>query len=214
MLERDIRARRIITRESLENAVSVVMAVGGSTNAVLHLLAIAHEARVEFTLADFDHIGRRVPHIVDSRPHGRFVMTDIDRAGGVPVVMRVLLDAGLLHGDALTVTGRTVAENLDALEPVPGPDGDIIRRLDNPIHADGGLAILRGSLAPQGAVVKVAGLDDLLFTGTARVFDGEAAAMDYVLDRRLQPGDVIVIRYEGGRAEGRACVRCSRSPRR
>jgi len=199
LLEHDIRARQIITREALENAVSVVMAVGGSTNAVLHLLAIAHEARVEFTLEDFDRIGRRVPHIVDSRPHGRFVMTDIDRIGGIPVVMRALLDAGLLHGDAVTVTGKTVAENLDALDEIAAPDGEVVRTLTSPIHADGGLAVLRGSLAPLGAIVKVAGIDDAGFTGTARVFDGEALAMDYVLDGRLEPGDVIVIRYEGPR---------------
>ena len=199
LLERDVRARQIITRESIENAIAVVMAVGGSTNAVLHLLAIAHEARVELTLDDFDQIGRRVPHIVDSRPHGRFLMSDIDAIGGVPVVMRQLLDAGLLHGDCLTVTGRTVAENLDAMGDIPAPDGEVVRTLDNPIHADGGLAVLRGSLAPHGAIVKVAGLDDLAFTGTARVFDGEQAAMEYVLDRRLVAGDVIVIRYEGPR---------------
>ncbi len=197
LLASDTRARRIITREALENAIAVVMAVGGSTNAVLHLLAIADEARVELSLADFDRIGRRVPHIVDSKPHGRFLMTDIDRAGGIPVVMRALLDAGLLHGDCLTVTGRTVAENLADLGDVPEPDGDVIRRIDDPIHADGGLAVLHGSLAPAGAIVKVAGLDGMVFSGTARVFDGEEAAMAHVLDRRLEPGDVVVIRYEG-----------------
>jgi dihydroxy-acid dehydratase len=197
LLEAGIRPRQIITRESLENAVSVVMAVGGSTNAVLHLLAIAHEARVELTLDDFDRIGRRVPHIVDSRPHGRFAMSEIDRAGGVPSVQQVLLDADLLHGDCLTVTGRTLAANLAALHDVPRPDGNVIRDLDDPIHTDGGLAVLRGSLAPNGAIVKIAGLDEETFTGTARVFDGEEDAMDYVLDGRLAPGDVLVIRYEG-----------------
>jgi dihydroxy-acid dehydratase len=197
LLEADIRARRIITKDALENAIAVVMAVGGSTNAVLHLLAIAHEARVDLSLADFDRIGRIVPHVVDSRPHGRFLMSDIDRVGGIPTVMRMLLEEDLLHGDALTVTGRTVAENLDALDSVPAPDGEVIHALDDPIHADGGLAVLHGSLAPDGGVVKVAGLDDMVFAGTARVFDGEQAAMEYVLDRRLEPGDVIVIRYEG-----------------
>jgi dihydroxy-acid dehydratase len=197
LLEAGVRPRQIITRESLENAIAVVMAVGGSTNAVLHLLAIAHEARVELGLEDFDRVGRRVPHIVDSRPHGRFAMSEIDRAGGVPSVLRALLDADLLHGDCLTVTGRTIAENLDALADVPAPDGNVIRDLDDPIHADGGLAVLRGSLAPDGAVVKIAGLDDETFTGTARVFDGEQAAMDYVLDGRLETGDVLVVRYEG-----------------
>jgi dihydroxy-acid dehydratase len=197
LLERDVRARQIITKRSLENAIAVVMAIGGSTNAALHLLAIAHEARVELSLDDLDRIGRRVPHIVDSRPHGRFLMSHIDAVGGIPVVMRTLLDAGLLHGDCLTVTGRTVADNLDDLGDVPGPDGDVIRPVDRPLHADGGLAVLTGSLAPKGAIVKVAGIDQTRFEGTARVFDGEQAAMAYVLDRRLEPGDVIVIRYEG-----------------
>jgi dihydroxy-acid dehydratase len=197
LLEQDLRPRRIITRQSLENAIAVVMAFGGSTNAVLHLLAIANEARVELSLDDFDRIGRRVPHIVDSRPAGRFVMSDIDRIGGVPVVMKMLLDAGHLHGDCLTVTGRTVAENLEALGPISAPDGDIIRPLDQPLHADGGLAVLRGSLAPEGAIVKIAGLDYEVFDGTARVFNSEQDALAYTLDQRLLPGDVIIIRYEG-----------------
>jgi dihydroxy-acid dehydratase len=196
-LELDLRARRIITKESLENAISVVMAVGGSTNAVLHFLAIANEARVELSLADFDRIGRRVPHVVDSKPHGRFLMSDIDAIGGIPVVMKMLLERGLLHGDAMTVTGRTVAENLEDLGQVPEPDGEVVRPLDRPIHADGGLAVLHGTLAPRGAIVKIAGLDDMVFEGTARVFDGEQAAMDYTLANKLVPGDVIVIRYEG-----------------
>jgi dihydroxy-acid dehydratase len=196
LLERDIRSRQIITKRSLENAIAVVMAVGGSTNAALHLLAIAHEARVDLTLADLDRIGRKVPHVVDSKPHGRFLMSDIDAVGGIPVVMGMLLEAGLLHGDCMTVTGKTVEENLDALD-IPAPDGAVIRPLDQPIHADGGLAVLTGTLAPKGAIVKVAGLDDLRFEGTARVFDGEQDAMAYVLDRKLVPGDVIVIRYEG-----------------
>ncbi|MGH8908000.1 MAG: dihydroxy-acid dehydratase [Egibacteraceae bacterium] len=197
LLEQDLRPRRIITRASLENAIAVVMAIGGSTNAVLHLLAIANEARVELSLDDFDRIGRRVPHVVDSRPKGRFMMADIDRVGGVPVVMRMLLDAGHLDGDCLTVTGRTLAENLAALGRIPGPDGEVVRPLDQPIHADGGLAVLRGSLAPEGAVVKVAGLDHAVFDGVARVFDNEQDALAYTLDQRLVPGDVIVIRYEG-----------------
>ena len=199
LLERGIRARQIVTKPALENAMAVVMAVGGSTNAVLHLLAIAHEARVDLTLDDFDRLSRRVPHVVDSRPHGRFLMSDIDAVGGIPVVMRELLDGGLLDGDCLTVTGRTVAENLAELDAVPAPDGEVIRPLDRPIHADGGLAILRGSLAPAGAVVKVAGLDAETFSGAARVFDGEQACMAFVLDRRAEPGDVLVIRYEGPR---------------
>jgi dihydroxy-acid dehydratase len=201
LLESDLRPRRIITRESLENAIAVVMALGGSTNAVLHLLAIAHEARVELSLADFDRIGARVPHIVDSRPAGRFLMTDIDRAGGVQAVMRVLAEAGLLHLDCPTVTGKTLGEQLQAPgtdgERLPGADGEVIHTLDDPIHADGGLAVLHGSLAPDGAIVKVAGIETEHFDGTARVFDGEEAAMAYVLDRKLLAGDVVVIRYEG-----------------
>jgi dihydroxy-acid dehydratase len=197
LLERGITARRIITKASIENAIAVVMAVGGSTNAVLHLLAIAHEARIDLALDDFDRIGRRVPHIVDSRPHGRFLMRDIDDVGGIPVVMRALLERGLLDGSCLTVTGRTIEEDLADLGRVPDPDGEVVRDLDSPINADGGLAVVRGTLAPSGAVVKIAGVDDMVFEGTARVFDGEQAAMAYVLDGRLQPGDFMVIRYEG-----------------
>jgi dihydroxy-acid dehydratase len=196
LIRRGITARQIITREALENAITVVMALGGSTNAVLHLLAIAHEARVELTLDDFNRIGDRTPHLADVKPFGRYVMTDIDTIGGVPVVMKALLDAGLLHGDALTVTGRTIAENLADIAP-PDPDGKIIHALDNPIHRTGGLTILRGSLAPDGAVVKSAGFDDDVFVGTARVFDGEQGAMDAVTHGRLKPNDVVVIRYEG-----------------
>src|SRR5215211_3237164 len=196
MLRRGITARDVLTREAFENAIAVVMAFGGSTNAVLHLLAIAHEARVDLSLDDFDRIGAMVPHLADVKPFGRFVMTDIDRVGGVPVVMKALLDAGLLHGDALTVTGRTMAENLADIAP-PDPDGKIIHALSEPIHRTGGLTILRGSLAPDGAVVKSAGFDDDVFTGTARVFDGEEGAMDAVTHGRLQAGDVVVIRYEG-----------------
>jgi dihydroxy-acid dehydratase len=198
LVERGITARQIITKEAIENAVAVVMAVGGSTNAVLHFLAIAREAHVEFELQDFDRIGRRVPHIVDSKPHGRFLMSEIDQVGGIPAVMKVLLEGGLLHGDALTVTGKTVAENLAALDgKLPTPDPEVIRPLNAPINKDGGLAILHGNLAPNGAVVKVAGVDSLVFEGTARVFDGEEGAMEYALTGQLQPGDVVVIRYEG-----------------
>ncbi len=196
--EAGIGARRILTPNAFANAIAVVMALGGSTNAVLHLLAIAHEARVDLTLDDFDRIGRKVPHLADVKPFGRYVMTDVDAVGGVPVVMRHLLDAGLVDGDALTVTGQTVAENLDALHPAQ-PDGEVLRALDRPIHATGGLSILRGSLAPDGAVVKTAGMDALVFDGTARVFDGEAAAMAAVTEGRIRAGDVIVIRWEGPR---------------
>ncbi|HEX8002146.1 MAG TPA: dihydroxy-acid dehydratase [Mycobacteriales bacterium] len=195
LVEREITARRILTKSAFENAVAVVMALGGSTNAVLHLLAIAHEARVELDLDDFDRIGRKVPHLADVKPFGRYVMTDVDAVGGVPVVMRHLLDAGLLDGDALTVTGRTVAENLSGIEAAP--DGEVVRPLDRPIHATGGLGILRGTLAPDGAVVKTAGMDALVFEGTARVFDGEAGAMEYVTGGHARAGDVLVVRWEG-----------------
>jgi dihydroxy-acid dehydratase len=196
LLELNLRPRQIMTKEAFENAIAVVMALGGSTNAVLHLLAIANEARVELTLDDFNRVGRRVPHIADTKPHGRYHMADVDRIGGVPVVMRELLEAGLLHGDCLTVTGRTMAENLAALDP-PAPDGEVIHPLSRPLHADGGIAVLRGSLAPQGGVVKVAGLDVDRFDGTARVFDGEDGAMEEIMAGRIAPGTVVVIRYEG-----------------
>jgi dihydroxy-acid dehydratase len=196
LLGRGIRPRQIMTKEAFENAIAVVMALGGSTNAVLHLLAIAHEARVELALDDFNRVGARVPHIADTKPHGRFHMVDLDRIGGLPVVMRELLDAGLLHGECLTVTGRTVAENLATLDP-PAPDGEVVRPLSRPIHADGGIAVLTGSLAPHGAVVKVAGIDSPRFEGTARVFDGEQGALDAILAGTIQPGSVVVIRYEG-----------------
>jgi len=198
LLRKGITARQIMTREAFENAITVVMALGGSTNAVLHLLAIAHEAEVELTLDDFNRIGDRTPHLADVKPFGRFVMTDIDRVGGVPVVLRALLDAGLLHGDCLTVTGKTMAENLAEIAP-PDLDGTIVHAMNDPIHRTGGLTILRGSLSPDGAVVKSAGLDADVFEGTARVFDGEQGAMDAVTEGRLQPGDVVVIRYEGPR---------------
>jgi dihydroxy-acid dehydratase len=196
LLELGIRPRQIMTKEAFENAIAVVMALGGSTNAVLHLLAIANEARVDLELDDFNRIGARVPHVADMKPHGKYHMTDLDRIGGVPVVMRMLLDAGLLHGDALTVTGRTIAENLAALD-VPSPDGDVVHALDAPIHAHGGIAVLTGSLAPNGAVVKVAGIDSPRFEGTARVFDGEDLAMEAILAGNIEAGDVVVIRYEG-----------------
>jgi len=196
LLRRGIRPRQIMTKEAFENAIAVVMALGGSTNAVLHLMAIAREARVELALDDFNRVGAGVPHIADTKPHGRFHMVDVDRVGGLPVVMRELLEAGLLHGDCLTVTGRTVAENLAALDPPP-PDGTVVHPLASPIHDRGGIAVLTGTLAPKGAVVKVAGLDQLRFEGTARVFDGEQAALDAILAGSIEPGTVVVIRYEG-----------------
>ncbi|HEX6327439.1 MAG TPA: dihydroxy-acid dehydratase [Jiangellaceae bacterium] len=196
LLRQGITTRDILTREAFENAIAVVMALGGSTNAVLHLMAIAHEAHVDLTLDDFNRIGDRVPHLADVKPFGQYVMTDVDRIGGVPVVMRALLDAGVLHGDALTVTGKSVAENLADISP-PDPDGKIIRAITNPIHATGGLTILHGSLAPEGAVVKTAGFDETVIEGVARVFDGEQAAMDAVEDGTIVAGDAVIIRYEG-----------------
>jgi dihydroxy-acid dehydratase len=196
LLRHGITARQVMTKPAFENAIAVVMALGGSTNAVLHLLAIAREADVDLTLDDFTRIGAKVPHLGDLKPFGRYVMNDVDKIGGIPVVMKLLLDAGLMHGDVLTVTGRTMAENLEALDP-PAADGDIIRELTAPIHRTGGITILRGSLAPEGAVVKSAGFDDEVFEGPARVFDGERAAMDALEAGRIQHGDVVVIRYEG-----------------
>ena len=196
LLESGIRPRQILTKEAFENAIAVGMALGGSTNLVLHLLAIAYEAEVELELDDFNRIGAKVPHLADMKPHGKYHMTDLDRVGGVPVVMKTLLDAGLLHGDCLTVTGRTIAENLAVLDP-PAPDHDVVHPLTEPLHQQGGIAVLRGSLAPNGAVVKVAGIDTMRFDGHARVFDGEEAAMDAILGGRIEAGDVVVIRYEG-----------------
>lgn len=196
LLRLGITARDILTKDAFENAIAVAMALGGSTNVVLHLLAIAHEAEVELTLDDFNRIGSRVPHIGDLKPFGRFVMNDVDRVGGVPVVMKALLGAGLLHGDCLTVTGRTVAENLADMDIAP-LDGTVLRSLDDPIHATGGLTILTGSLAPEGAVVKTAGFDADVFTGPARVFERERAAMDALTAGEIHAGDVVVIRYEG-----------------
>ena len=196
LLRQGITARQIMTKEAFENAIAVVMAFGGSTNAVLHLLAIAHEAEVDLTLDDFSRVAAKVPHLGDLKPFGRYVMNDVDRIGGVPVVMKALLDAGLLHGECLTVTGKTVAENLADIAP-PDPDGKILRALDNPIHRTGGITILHGSLAPEGAVVKSAGFDSDIFEGTARVFERERAALDALEDGTITAGDVVVLRYEG-----------------
>jgi dihydroxy-acid dehydratase len=196
VLELDLRPRQIMTKEAFENAIAVVMAVAGSTNAVLHLLAIAREAHVELTLDDFDRISRRTPHLVDVRPAGKFVMSDLDRVGGVPVVMQELLDLGLLHGDCLTVTGKTHAENLAEARP-PAPDGVVVHPADAPIHPWGGIAILRGNVAPDGAVIKAAGMEGTVFEGTARVFDSEQAAFDSLTAGTIAAGDVVVIRYEG-----------------
>ena len=196
LLRLGIRPRDIMTKDAFENAIAVTMALGGSTNAVLHLLAIANEAEVDLQLADFNRIAAKAPHIADTKPHGKYHMVDIDRVGGIPVVMRELLEAGILHGDCMTVTGKTVAENLATIDP-PAPDGDVIHPLSNPIHVQGGLAILTGTLAPKGSVVKVAGIDFDHFDGPARVFEGEEHAMEEILAGAINPGDVLVIRYEG-----------------
>jgi dihydroxy-acid dehydratase len=196
MLRLGITTRDILTKDAFENAITVAMALGGSTNVVLHLLAIAHEAEVELTIDDFNRIGDKVPHLADMKPFGRFVMADMDRHGGIPVLMKALLDAGLLHGDALTVTGKTLAENLADLNP-DDLDGTVLRTLDNPIHKTGGLTVLKGSLAPEGAVVKTAGFDADLFEGPARVFEREREAMDALTAGGIAKGDIVVIRYEG-----------------
>ena len=198
LLELGIRPRHILTKQAFENAMAVTLALGGSTNAVLHLLAIAHEARVELHLDDFNRVGARVPHLADMTPGGKYHMTDLDAVGGVPVVMKMLLEAGVLHGDCMTVTGKTQAENLAAINP-PAPDGRVVRTFNNPMHAEGGIVILTGSLAPKGSVVKVAGLpsSNLVFDGVARVFDGEDGAMDAIMAGQIEDGSVVVIRYEG-----------------
>jgi len=196
LIRQGITTRDIITKQSLENAITILMAFGGSTNAVLHLLAIAHEANVDLHLEDFHRIGSKVPLLADVKPFGRFVMSDVDRVGGVPVVMRALLDAGLLHGDCLTVTGRTIAENLADISP-PDPDGDILRAAADPLDTHGGITILSGSLAPEGAVVKSAGVPVETFEGSARVFEREQSAMAALEDGTIGAGDVVVIRYEG-----------------
>lgn len=196
LLRKGITARDIMTKKAFENAIAVTMAFGGSTNAVLHLLAIAREAEVDLTLEDFNRIGDKIPHLGDLKPFGRYVMFDVDKIGGVPVIMKALLDAGLIHGDCLTVTGKTVAENLASINP-PDPDGKVLRAMDNPIHKTGGITILHGSMAPEGAVVKSAGFDADVFEGTARVFEREQGALDALDAGAIHAGDVVVIRYEG-----------------
>ncbi|KQZ04910.1 dihydroxy-acid dehydratase [Microbacterium sp. Root53] len=196
LLRQGITTKDILTKESFENAIALAMALGGSTNVVLHLLAIAREAQIGLSLHDFNRIGDKVPHVADMKPFGKYVMNDVDRHGGIPVIMKAMLDEGLIHGDALTVTGKTVAENLRELNPDP-IDGEVIHRFDDPIHATGGITILHGSLAPEGAVVKTAGFDAAVFEGPARVFERERAAMDALAEGKVAAGDVVVIRYEG-----------------
>jgi len=196
LIRQGITTRDILTKKAFENAITAVMALGGSTNAVLHLLAIAHEARVDLTLNDFQRISEKVPLLGDLKPFGRFVMSDVDKVGGIPVILKSLLDAGLLHGDCLTVTGKTMAENLKDIQP-PDPDGDILRATSNPMSLGGGITILGGSLAPEGAVTKNAGVGVETFEGPARVFDREQSAMAALENGTIQAGDVVVIRYEG-----------------
>ena len=196
-VKKDLKPRDIVTREAIENAVAVVMAIGGSTNAVLHFLAIAHAADVAWTIDDFERVRRRVPVLCDLKPSGRYLAVDLHRAGGIPQVMKTLLAAGLLHGDCMTITGKTVAENLADVPDAPRPDQDVIRPIDAPLYAQGHLAVLKGNLAPEGAVAKITGLKNPAITGPARVFDDEQSALAAILARRIQPGDVMILRYLG-----------------
>src|SRR5690606_32331924 len=193
----DLKPRDIITRKSIENAVAVIMATGGSTNAVLHYLAISHAADVEWTIDDYERMRKKIPVICDLKPSGRYVATDLHKAGGIPQVMKILLEAGLLHGDCMTITGKTIAEMLADIPAVPSPDQDVIRPIDKALYAQGHLAILKGNLATEGCVAKITGLKNPAITGPARVFDSENACMKAIMAKRIKPGDVIVIRYEG-----------------
>jgi dihydroxy-acid dehydratase len=192
----DLKPRDIVTRESIENAVAVIMAIGGSTNAVLHFLAIAHAAEVPWTIDDFERVRERTPVLCDLKPSGRYLAIDLHRAGGIPAVMKVLLDAGLLHGGCMTITGRTVAENLQDLPPLR-TDQDVIRPIGNPMYAQGHLAILKGNLSPEGCVAKITGLKNPVITGPARVFDDEQGALAAIMAGRIKAGDVMVLRYLG-----------------
>ena len=196
-VKRDLKPRDIITKESIENAVSVIMATGGSTNAVLHYLAIAHAAEVDWTIEDFERIRKRVPVICDLKPSGKYVATDLHRAGGIPQVLKILLDAGLLHGDCMTITGRTLADELKDVPSVPRADQDVIFPIDRALYKEGHLAILKGNLAEDGAVAKITGLKNPVITGPARVFDDEQSAMDAILGDRIRAGDILVLRYLG-----------------
>jgi dihydroxy-acid dehydratase len=196
-VRRDLKPRDIVTRKSIENAVAVIMATGGSTNAVLHFLAIAHAAEVEWNIDDFERIRKRVPVLCDLKPSGRYLAVDLHRAGGIPQVMKTLLAAGLLHGDCITITGKTVAENLADIPDVPRADQDVIRTIDNPMYAEGHLAILKGNLSPEGCVAKITGLKNPAITGPARVFDDEQSALAAIMARKIKAGDVMVLRYLG-----------------
>jgi dihydroxy-acid dehydratase len=196
-IKQDIKPRDIVTKEALENAVAVIMATGGSTNAVLHFLAIAHAAGVDWTIDDFERIRRKVPVLCDLKPSGKYLAVDLHKAGGIPQVMKILLNAGLLHGDCLTITGKTVAETLKDIPDVPRADQDVIRPIDKPMYAEGHLAILKGNLSPEGAVAKITGLKNPVITGPARVFDDEQSALQAILDGKIVAGDVMVLRYLG-----------------
>jgi len=198
-VKKDIRARDIVTREAIENAVAVIMAIGGSTNAVLHFLAIAHAAEVAWTIDDFERVRRKVPVLCDLKPSGRYLAIDLHRAGGIPMVMKALLEAGLLHGDCLTVTGKTIAETIESLD-LPSPNGqDVVRPVAEPLYREGHLAVLRGNLAEEGAVAKITGLKNPSITGPAKVFDDEQSALEAILADKIAPGDVVVLRYLGPR---------------
>ncbi|MBI4399586.1 dihydroxy-acid dehydratase, partial [Candidatus Micrarchaeota archaeon] len=196
LLERKIYPKDILTKKAFENAITLVMALGGSTNAVLHLIAMAKAARVDLTMGDFDRISAKVPHIADLKPSGKYVMFDLHKVGGIPAVMKALLDAGLLHGDALTVTGKTLAENLKDVEPL-AQNQDVVKSLNNPLRKTGPIVILKGNLAPEGAVCKIAGMKETSITGPAKVYDSEEEALEAILAKKIKKGDVIVIRYEG-----------------
>ena len=196
-VKKDLKPRDIVTRESIENAVAVIMATGGSTNAVLHFLAIAHAAEVEWTIDDFERMRQKVPVLCDLKPSGKYLAVDLHKAGGIPQVMKTLLAAGLLHGDCMTITGRSVAENLADVPAVPRADQDVIRPIDNPMYAHGHLAILKGNLSPEGCVAKITGLKNPVMTGPARVFDDEQSAMAAIMARQIKDGDVMVLRYLG-----------------
>ncbi|OIQ69033.1 dihydroxy-acid dehydratase [mine drainage metagenome] len=196
-IRQDIKPRDIVTRKALENTIAVIMATGGSTNAVLHMLAIAHAAQVPLTIEDFEAIRQKVPVLCDLKPSGRYVATDLHRAGGIPQVMKILLEAGLIHGDCITINGKTVAENLKDVSATPSPEQGVIRPIDNPMYAHGHLAILKGNLAPDGSVAKITGLKNPSMTGPARVFDDEQTALQAILDGRIKAGDIMVLRYLG-----------------
>jgi dihydroxy-acid dehydratase len=193
----DLKPRDIVTRKAIENAVAVIMATGGSTNAVLHFLAIAHCAGVQWSIDDFERMRRQVPVICDLKPSGKYLAIDLQRAGGIPQVMKILLEAGLLHGDCITITGKTVAENLADVPATPRADQDVIRPIDQALYAQGHLAILKGNLSPEGSVAKITGLKNPVITGPARVFDDEQSALAAIMAQRIQPGDVMVLRYLG-----------------